>query len=57
MPLRKWLILHVNKGKTNQARVGLQEKILLKRMKNKSIVPVSYLLEAIQLQKEEEEKN
>ena len=57
MPLRKWLILHVNKGKTNQARVGLQDKILWKRMKNKSTVPVSYLLEAIQLQKEEEEKN
>ena len=56
MPLRKWLILHVNKGKTNQARVGLQDKILWKRMKNKSIVPVSYLLEAIQLQKEEEKK-
>ena len=56
MPLRKWLILHVNKGKTNRARVGLQDKILWKRMKNKSIVPVSYLLEAIQLQKEEEEE-
>ena len=56
MPLRKWLILHVNKGKTNRAKVGLQDKILWKRMKNKSIVPVSYLLEAIQLQKEEEEE-
>ena len=55
MPLRKWLILHVNKGKTNQARVGLQDKIW-KRMKTKSIVPVPYLLEAIQLQKEEEEE-
>ena len=54
MPLRKWLILHVNKGKTNRARVGLQDKILWKRMKNKFIVPVSYLLEAIQIQKEEE---
>ena len=57
MPLRKWLILHVNKGKTRVgARVGLQDKILWKMMKNKSIVPVSYLLEAIQLQKEEEEE-
>ena len=46
----------MNKGKTNRARVGLQDKILRKRMKNKSIVPVSYLLEAIQLQKEEEKK-
>ena len=57
MPLRKWLILHVNKGKTNRARVGLQDKTLWKRMKYKSIVPVSYLLEAIQFQKEEEEKS
>ena len=57
MPLRKWLILHMNKGKTNRARVGLQDKILWKRMKNKCVVPVSYLLEAIQLQKEEEEKS
>ena len=56
MPLRKWLILHVNKGKTNRTRVGLQDKILRKRKKYKSIVPVSYLLEAIQLQKEEEEE-
>ena len=36
--------------------IGLQDKILWKRMKYKSIVPVSYLLEAIQLQKEEEEE-
>ena len=56
MPLRKWQILHVNKGKTNWAREGLQDKILCKRMKNKSIFPVSYLLEAIKLQKEEEKK-
>ena len=46
----------MNKGKTNRASVGLQDKILWKRMKNKSIVPVSCLLEAIQLQKEEEKK-
>ena len=49
-------MLHANKGKTNRARVGLQDKILWKTMKNKSIVPVSYLLEAIQLQEEEEKK-
>ena len=40
----------------NWARVGLQDKILWKRMKNKYIFPVSYLLEAIKLQKEEEKK-
>ena len=43
-------------GENKSGKSRPKRQILRKRLKNKSIVPVSYLLEAIQLQKEEEEK-